>query len=93
MNKLCCIPCNEPPEIRVHVTCTCCASSHVENAKHITDADTVDAESINTTLIKRVCKSGCCCQCKKLRKRRKVKQTSCNISEENASNTSSNSRE
>ena len=77
MNKLlaCCIPSNDPPEIKVNITCTCCASSHnkgVCNTKPTNDSDNND--DINrpgmSNAIERTCLS-CCCRCKKLKKRKR----------------------
>lgn len=60
MNKLCCLPCNEPPEIRVNVTCTCCASSHNDSPMHNESESRNEAKSI-----------GRCCRCKKTKHKKK----------------------
>ena len=91
MNKLCCIPCNETPEIKVNLTCTCCASTHIggvvcnHKIKNDNESDintSVHNADISTSVhnaIDRTCKS-CCCRCKKLRKRQRQSNQSDNDS-------------
>ena len=82
MNKLGCLPCNEPPEVRVQMTCTCCASSFVSGSvthqkKNEEQSDNVSDTSVKST-VDRVC-TFCCWNCKKIKKRKKRKQSSDSI--------------
>ena len=58
MKNLCCIPCDETPNINIDLTCTCCASSFNENTKHCDKGCHVKRGKHKS------CKS-CCCRCKK----------------------------
>ena len=55
MNKLCCLPCNESPNVDVDVTCTCCASSQ-SGAQCSTTKHNCREEKKKS----KVCNSKCC---------------------------------
>ena len=63
MNKLCCLPCNDPPEINVVVTCTCCGSSHKDLRGQCNHEHEVDVK-------RKSCKS-LCCKCRNSKKQKK----------------------
>lgn len=60
MKKLCCIPCNELPEIHTTVTCTCCASSN--NTKQCDHEHDINVKEKSCNL--------CCHKCRESKKKK-----------------------
>lgn len=63
MKKLCCIPCNETPNVRLNFKCVCCGSKNVESLSRKGKSDNSNHSSSDGNISEAQDCAKTCCGC------------------------------